>query len=48
MNSKNINNIYDMSKKIEAEDKQFEKEAKEIANAYRKVEQLKVAPLSYK
>lgn len=39
MNSKSSNNIYELSKNIE---KKFAAEAKSIANAYRKVEQLRV------
>jgi hypothetical protein len=43
MNSKSSNNIYELSKNIEEEEqKKFAAEAKSIANAYRKVEQLKV------
>lgn len=43
MNSKSSNNIYELSKNIEEEEqKKFAAEAKSIANAYRKVEQLRV------
>ena len=37
MNSKGHNNIYDLSRQIEDENKDYEVEAKKIINAYRHV-----------
>jgi hypothetical protein len=42
MNSKKNNNIYALSKEIESDSQAYEAEAKQIINAYRHVEQLKV------